>query len=149
MLFRSENCFGAHSHQVPRGCPGAASKRNSDVWESPGAQGGVDAKEALPGRHHRTSITVLKMLLFTLLPGRESLRSPTVVPLIPDQRYYGGHTVGIRGNSRGTGRPDPPGGVVSDQPGGHSSGEALDECRNDGVRAPRSIGAGWITRLST
>jgi hypothetical protein len=37
----------------------------------------------------------------TLLTGRESLRSPPVVPLIPDQRYYGGAPGYERGNGDG------------------------------------------------
>jgi hypothetical protein len=43
-----------------------------------------------------------KMFSLTLLTGRESLRSAPVVPLIPDQRYYGGDTGGAPGYERGS-----------------------------------------------
>jgi hypothetical protein len=62
-------------------------RRESGAPEVPRCQ--VDTRKALPGRHPRTSITAPKMPPFTPLTGRESLRSPPVVPLIPNQRYYG------------------------------------------------------------
>ena len=63
-------------------------RRESGAPEVPRCQ--VDARKSLPRRHHRTGITPPKMPSLAMLTGHESLRSPPVVPLIPDKRYYGG-----------------------------------------------------------
>ena len=76
-------------------------RRESGAPEVPHCQ--EDAPKASPGRHPRTPHLAPKLPSLTLLPGRESPRIPPVAPSIGDRGYYGGDTVGIREDERGSG----------------------------------------------